>query len=164
MFVIKGKIFQFDFMHDGKYLQKPPVLIMHGRSPMIVTFNLLTRSWPGEEEIVEIVFFVFRSPHPTPQYTEEEEDEDEEDDDHCTERRTGKNHRKYNYIIVSSIHSTELFCLFSVFGFSTHSRIFHSYEDIIFTGECLHVFTYARKLMPHNLIIMTYKSSEYGTA
>ena len=32
---------------------------MQGRIPMIVTFNLLIRTWSGEEEIVEIVFFCF---------------------------------------------------------------------------------------------------------
>ena len=103
-------------MHGGKSLQFP-VFKMQGRIPMIVTFNLLTRTWPGEEEIVEIVFFVFRSPHPTPQYTEEEEYEDEEDDDHCTECRARKNNRKCNKMIVSSIHSTEWFCLFFFLGF-----------------------------------------------
>ena len=119
---------------------------MQGRIPMIVTFNLLTRTWPGEEEIVEIVFFVFRSPHPTPQYTEEEEDEDEEDDDHCTKRRAGKNRlTKWLYLAYIVLNG---FVCFSVLGFSSHSWIFHSYGDIIITGEGLNVFTCARHSWP----------------
>ena len=35
---------------------------------------------------------------------------------------------------------------FFVRGFSTHSRIFHSYEDVTIAGERLHNLTYARHL------------------
>ena len=138
-------------MHGGKSLQKPPVLIMQGRIPMIVTFNLLTRTWPGEEEIVEIVFFVFRSPHPTPQYTEEEEDEDEEDDDHCTERGAGKITECITTCILYTslcIHSMNEFVCLSVWGFSSTLEFFTSIRDIIIAGEELHVLTCARHSWP----------------
>ena len=35
-------------------------------------------------------------------------------------------------------------CLFVCLGFSSHSRIFHSYGNVTFTGEGLQILTYAR--------------------
>ena len=42
-------------------------------------------------------------------------------------------------------------CLFVCLGFSSHSRIFHSYGDFVtITGERLQVLTYARHSWPSN--------------
>ena len=38
-------------------------------------------------------------------------------------------------------------CLF-VWGFSSHSRIFHSFEDVTIAGEGLQILTYARHSWP----------------
>ena len=39
-------------------------------------------------------------------------------------------------------------CLFVVWGLSSHSRMFHSYGDVIMTGEGLQMLTYARHSWP----------------
>ena len=39
-------------------------------------------------------------------------------------------------------------CLFVCLGFSSHSRIFHSYGDVTFAGEGLQTLTYARHSWP----------------
>ena len=38
--------------------------------------------------------------------------------------------------------------MFVCLGFSSHSRIFHSYGDVTITGEGLQILTYARHLRP----------------
>ena len=38
--------------------------------------------------------------------------------------------------------------LFVCLGFSSHSRMIHSYEHVTFAGECLQILTYARHLWP----------------
>ena len=43
---------------------------------------------------------------------------------------------------------TCLYCLF-VLNFSSHSRIFHSYGDIIIAGKALQILTYVRTLACH---------------
>ena len=50
--------------------------------------------------------------------------------------------------IASPVHSfiTVGYWLYS--GFSSHSNIFHSYVDVIITGEKLQILTYARHLWP----------------
>ena len=42
--------------------------------------------------------------------------------------------------------SKDLFVCFFVWGISSHSRIFHSYEDVTITGEGLQMFTYIRHI------------------
>ena len=94
---------------------------------------------------------MFRSPHPTPQYTEEEEDEDEEDDDHCTERGAGKVTECITTCILYTslcIHSMNEFVCLSVWGFSSTLEFFTSIRDIIIAGEGLHVLTCARHSWP----------------
>ena len=40
-----------------------------------------------------------------------------------------------------------MFCLL-VWGFSSHSKFFHSYGDVTMTGEGLQIFTYGRQIWP----------------
>ena len=49
--------------------------------------------------------------------------------------------------IISNTLTANIFsdCLF-VWGFSSNSRIFHSYGDVTFTGKGLQILTYARHL------------------
>ena len=75
------------------------------------------------------MFFVFRPPHPTPQYTEEEEDEDEEDDDHCTESGAGKVTESITACIFNTllcIQSMNEFVCLSVWGFLSTLEFFKS--------------------------------------
>ena len=54
----------------------------------------------------------------------------------------------YLFLYVVAVYVKGAFLYLFVWGFSLHSRIFHSYGDVTITGEGLQVLTYARHSWP----------------